>query len=80
MSNGTKYLYRILTGIILFLTNNDLTWEIVNHFANINGDLNVNIVSTFRKVLVIVSLIGLIITLLNAALLFFLTFNKEKKG
>ncbi|MDF2505577.1 MAG: hypothetical protein K0R54_2541 [Clostridiaceae bacterium] len=80
MSNGTKYLFRILTGIILFLTNNDFTWKIVNHFANINGDLSVNIVSTFRKVLVIVSLIGLIIALLNAALLFFLTFNKEKKG
>lgn len=79
MSNETKYLYRILTGIILFLTNNDFTWEIVNHFANINGELNVNIVSTFRKVLVIVTLLGLIITLLNTVLLFVSTFNKEKK-
>jgi hypothetical protein len=80
MSNETKYLYRILSGIILFLTNNEFTWEIVNHFASINGELNVSIVSTISKLVVIVSLLGLIIFLLNTVLLFLLTFNREKRS
>lgn len=80
MSNGTKYLYRILTGIILFLSNNESTWKIVHYFVNFNGEPNGKMLSTLNFVLVIVSVIGLIIALINTALLFLLTFNKEKKS
>jgi uncharacterized membrane protein len=79
MSNEIKYLYRILTGIILFLSNNEFTWKIINYFANFNGEPYGKMFSAFNMVLVIVSLLGLVIALFNAVLLFLLTFNTEKK-
>lgn len=69
MSNEKKYLYRILIGLILLLTNNEFTWKIIEYFARFNERFG-KIFSISNVLLVCVSLIGLIITLVNTISLF----------
>lgn len=79
MSNEKKYLYRILLGIFLYLSNNEFTWKIINYFASFSEGIG-KILSISNAVLVIVSLSGIIITFLNVILLFILTLKREKNS
>lgn len=78
MDNEKACIYRIVVGIIFLFSNNENTWEIVNYFANINNNLNVALISFFRTIFILISLMGLIITLINAILLLKLTMSKKK--
>lgn len=72
------YVYRIVVGIVLWFSNNEITWEIVNYFANMNNSLNVEMIVFFRTIFVLISLAGLIITLLSAILLLKWTLSRKK--
>lgn len=72
------YVYRIVAGIVLWFSNNEITWEIVNYFANMNNSLNVEMMVFFRTIFILISLAGLIITLLNAILLLKWTLSRKK--
>jgi hypothetical protein len=72
------YVYRIVAGIVLWFSNNEITWEIVNYFANMNNSLNVEMIVFFRTIFILISLAGLIITLLNAILLLKWTLSRKK--
>lgn len=77
MSNEKKYLYRIIIGIILWLSNNEFTWKIITYFNSFNEN-GFKLLTVSNTVLVIVSLVGIITTFLNAISLFKLTLKKEK--
>lgn len=72
------YVYRIVVGIVLWFSNNEITWEIVNYFANMNNSLNVEMIVFFRTIFILISLAGLIITLLSAILLLKWTLSRKK--
>lgn len=72
------YVYRIVAGIVLWFSNNEITWEIVNYFANMNNSLNVEMIVFFRTIFILISLAGLIITLLSAILLLKWTLSRKK--
>jgi hypothetical protein len=69
METEKIYIYRIIAGIVLWLSNNKFTWDIINYFANINNGVNVQIISIFRSIVIFVSLVGLIISIINSVLL-----------
>jgi len=79
MCNEKKYLCRIIVGIILWLTNNEFTWKIITYFTSFNEKVG-KILSISNTVLVIVSLVGLVITFLNAILLLKVTLKREKNN
>lgn len=79
MSNEKKYMYRIIIGAILWLSNNEFTWNIIIYFTNFNEKVG-KILSISNTILVIVSLVGLVVTFLNAILLFKSTLKKEKNS
>lgn len=72
------YVYSIVAGIVLWFSNNEITWEIVNYFANMNNSLNVEMIVFFRTIFILISLAGLIITLLSAILLLKWTLSRKK--
>lgn len=72
------YVYRIVVGIVLWFSNNKITWEIVNYFANMNNSLNVEMIVFFRTIFILISLAGLIITVLSAILLLKWTLSRKK--
>lgn len=72
------YVYRIVAGIVLWFSNNEITWEIVNYFANMNNSLNVEMIVFFRTIFILISLAGLIITLFSAILLLKWTLSRKK--
>lgn len=72
------YVYRIVAGIVLWFSNNEITWEIVNYFANMNNSLNMEMIVFFRTIFILISLAGLIITLLSAILLLKWTLSRKK--
>lgn len=72
------YVYRIVAGIVLWFSNNEITWEIVNYFANMNNSLNVEMIVFFRTIFILISLAGLIITVLSAILLLKWTLSRKK--
>lgn len=78
MENEKKYVYRIVAGIVLWVSNNEFTWEIINYFANMNDSPNVEMIVFFRNIFILISLAGLIITLLSAVLLLKWTLLKKK--
>ncbi|MEA5096744.1 MAG: hypothetical protein VB128_17470 [Sedimentibacter saalensis] len=78
MEKEKVYVYRIVAGIVLWFSNNEITWEIVNYFANMNNSLNVEMIVFFRTIFILISLAGLIITLLNAILLLKWTLSRKK--
>ncbi|MEL7607384.1 MAG: hypothetical protein AAGU39_15190 [Sedimentibacter saalensis] len=78
MEKEKVYVYRIVVGIVLWFSNNEITWEIVNYFANMNNSLNVEMIVFFRTIFVLISLAGLIITLLSAILLLKWTLSRKK--
>jgi hypothetical protein len=66
-------LLRIVAGIVLWISNNKFTWNIINYFANTNSGVNVQLISLSRTVFVIISLIGLVIVVINSVILLKLT-------
>lgn len=78
VGNENIYVYRIVAGIVLWFSNNEITWEIVNYFANMNNSLNVEMIVFFRTIFILISLAGLIITLLSAILLLKWTLSRKK--
>ncbi|WP_145081956.1 hypothetical protein [Sedimentibacter saalensis] len=78
MGKEKIYVYRIVAGIVLWFSNNEITWEIVNYFANMNNSLNVEMIVFFRTIFILISLAGLIITLLSAILLLKWTLSRKK--
>jgi len=73
------YIYRIVVGIILWFSNNEYTWKIINYLSNINGNVSVKFVVFFRNILILISLLGIVITYVSAISLFKLTLSKKKK-
>jgi len=50
----------------------------VNYFANMNNSLNMEMIVFFRTIFILISLAGLIITLLSAILLLKWTLSRKK--
>lgn len=78
VGNENIYVYRIVAGIVLWFSNNEFTWQIINYFVNINNSPNLDILVFFRALVTLVSLSGLIITLLSAILLLKWTLSRKK--
>jgi len=78
VENEKIYVYRIVAGIVLWFSNNEITWKIINYFTNMNNRLNVGMIGFFRAVFTLISFAGLIITLLSAILLLKCTMLKKK--
>jgi hypothetical protein len=77
MENEKKYIYRIIAGIVLWFSNNEFTWNIINYFANINNTVNVQLISIFRTIVILISLVGLVVTMINSILLLKLSLFKK---
>lgn len=77
MEKEKIYIYRIIAGIVFWFSNNKFTWDIINYFANTDNGLNVQLISLFRIITILVSLIGLIITIINSILLLKSTLLKK---
>lgn len=75
MSLEKKYIYRIIVGYIIFLLNSEYTWNILRYFINYNV-VRADLITKTVLLMMIISLIGQIIVVINAIFLFKLTLKK----